>query len=146
MTYVYGSDFPPAQYVYDATGNANLTSASYATLSPEVGVYFPGPSSGRVMITVGGAGRDNTNDNRVFMSVTVTAVVSGAVEVAADVNDGGFGTPGVNADYMYASRTFMVDNLTRGVDYYAQVLVAVETTGGTTADVAVRDILVEPLP
>lgn len=143
MTLVYGYDTPPPQYVYDGTPNSNLTSTSYVSLTPEVGVYFVPPSSGLVLITVGGGGRDNTNDNRVFMSVQIT--YAGVITDAASVGTGGYGTPGINANHMYGSRSFVVQK-TGGVLYYAQLMVAVETTTGTTADVTSRDIIVEPLP
>lgn len=143
---VTGLDWPPAVSASSQTEQLNQTSTSYVTGSPEVGVYFTAPISGRVLITVGGGARDNTNDNRVFTSVEVLAGdANGEQFLAPSVPTGGWGTMGTNANYMFASRTFLLSGLTPQVRYYARVMTSVETTTSTSADTAVRDIIVEPV-
>lgn len=152
---IYGSDWPPAVSAYDDTQLLNLTSSPYVSGNPEVGVYFTMPPSGRVLITVHGGARDNTNDNRVFLSAEVHENgVNGLVIWAPTVPMGGFGTPGSNADYMYGSRSFMFTVDASTVDdpvvsgarqYYVRVMYSVEVVTGTTADIANRGIIVEPV-
>lgn len=157
---IYGSDWPSAVSAYDDTQLLNLTNTTYVSGNPEVGVYFTMPPSGRVLITVHGGARDNTNDNRVFFSVEVRENgTNGTVLMSPAVASNGFGIPGSNADYLYASRTFLLlggsvygtnagifDLTNSGAkQFYARVMHSVETTTGSTADIANRGIIVEPV-
>jgi hypothetical protein len=142
---VQSIDTPRTVMAQDDTPQLNLTSSSYVPGSPEVGVYFIAPTSGRVLVTVGGGARDNTNDNRVFLSPQIFQDdVNGSVVLAPSVTFYGYGTPGSNADYVFGSRTSMIENLSPGRRYYARVMMAAEQGTGSTADVAVREIMVEP--
>lgn len=156
-----GIDFPRSVSAYDDTYLANLSNASYSAGTPEVGVYFVCPVSQRIMITVHGGARDNTNDNRLFMAVQILKTDKNGEEIMApSVARNGWGTPGSNSAMMYASRTFMVDglnfssgagqglvgDLNFGLIYYARVMYLPEVTTSNSVDIANRGIIVEPLP
>lgn len=157
---MYGSDWPSAVAAYDDTQLSNLSNTSYTAGNPEVGVYFTMPPSGRVLITVHGGARDNTNDNRCFMSAEVRENgVNGVVLLSPAVATNGFGTPGSNADYFYGSRTFLllggsVYGANAGIfdltnagskQFYARVMYSVETTTSASVDINQRGIIVEPV-
>lgn len=158
--YGFGLDFPPAVSAFDATYISNVSSSTYSAGTPEVGVYFTCPLSSRLMVTVHGGARDNTNDNRLFMSVQIFKTDANGEEIMApSVPINGWGTPGTNAGMMYASRTFFVDGLTFtggagaalegnlqfGQTYYARVMYSAEVTTSSSVDIANRGIIVEPV-
>lgn len=142
---VKSTDTPRTVQNQDDTLQSNLSSTSYVTGSPEVGVYFIAPTTGRVLVTVGGGARDETNDNRVFLSPQIFQDDANGSEVLApSVTSYGYGIPGSNADYVFGSRTSLVEGLQAGRRYYARVMMAAEIATSSSADVIVREIMVEP--
>ncbi|MEU8199299.1 hypothetical protein AB0C10_36495 [Microbispora amethystogenes] len=140
-------DFPPAVGVTESTANNNITSTAYITGSPTVAVTFTAPTSGAVLLTVGVGGRDNNagSASRVHLAPQVRETnSSGALVLSADVTTRGVGTAGESLDFAYRSRTTLLSGLTPGKVYYAQALHKV--SGGTTADINVRDLIVTPTP
>lgn len=145
---VSATDFPRTVMAQNDTVQTDLSSTTYVTGSPEVGVRFIAPTSGRVIVTVGGGARDNTNNNRVFLSPEILEDDLVTQVLAPSVTSYGYGIPGSNADYVFGSRASLITGLTPGRLYYARVMMAAETDpGGTSfsADVAVREIMVEPV-
>lgn len=147
---VYGVDFPPSVYDQDWTTIANLTSTSYVASQsgvPEVGVAFTAPSSGRALIIIGGGYRNNaaTSDRAVITYRIYEDSASGNQTVLAQFDNGtvSCGTA-ASQEYQYACTYDLLEDLTPGRQYYAQI--AYRTTGGTTVDIASRDIMVIPMP
>lgn len=146
-TPVKALDFPPTVAVTDGTGLANLANTAYAAGSPEVGVSFVAPTTGRVIITVGAGVRNNVaTGDRVFVAPQVLAGVdaSGAEFLAPSVPYYGVSsaTGATTSDFQYLSRAQLLDGLTPGAAYYARVMHAV--TGGSTCDLAGRTLMVQP--
>ncbi|MBA9002004.1 hypothetical protein [Thermomonospora cellulosilytica] len=155
MTYVRARDWPPTVQAADYTDQLNLTSSSYVPGSPEVGVQFVAPTSGRIIITIGGGARDNTNDNRVFLSPQIFEGpdVSGTEILAPSVTIHGWGQTSTAATAGYGSRESLYPfpgagetELVPGQVYYARVMMAAEQGVGASADVFSRFIIVEPAP
>lgn len=148
-TRVKAVDFPRAQQYYDQTTQANLTSTTYETGTPEVAVRVMAPSSGRVMVTVSAGIRNNTaaNQDRLFVSFRVFTGdpadndLFQTEEVKLGLSNTGAGAD----DYSYGGHGTMVTGLTPGTYYYFQVRHRV-TLGSGTADLAFRKILVIPIP
>ncbi|UBU11597.1 hypothetical protein [Nonomuraea gerenzanensis] len=139
---VRGVDFPRTVQAQDDTIQNGTASTAYVAGSPEVGVYFTAPTSGRVLITVGGGSRDATNDNRAFLASQVFVRDSSGTEVLApSVESYGWSAPGSNSDYVFGSRVSLLTGLTPGQVYYARVMMSPE---GTTVQVKAREIVVEP--
>ncbi|MGI5155833.1 hypothetical protein [Microbispora sp. CA-102843] len=141
------ADFPSAAGAADLSPLDNITSTTYIQGSPIVAATFVAPTSGAVLLSVGLAARDNNTGSasRVHLAPEVRLNnASGAVVLAADVNTRGVGTPGESIDFAYRSRTTLLTGLTPGQTYYAQTLHKV--SGGTTADIGVRDITITPTP
>lgn len=138
-------DFPASQYNQDTSALSNLTNTTYLTGSPINSVTFIAPWSGMVLLSVGCSFRDNSATNRVHLAPLVRETDAGGAQVlAADVTERGVGSPGCIANFMYRSRTTLLTGLTPGFQYYAHT--AYKVSGGTTADIQVRDITVVPLP
>lgn len=141
-------DFPPAVYVSEGTSQTNLSNTSYATGSPEVGVTFIAPTTGRVKLTVGGGLRNNAaNTDRVGLAPQVFVTNSAGVEVLAPSVTRGIASEGIAAagDYAYRSRTTLLTGLTPGQVYYARTMQIIFGSNAT-ADISQRDILVDPAP
>lgn len=140
-------DFPPTQFVTDDTPQLNLTNTSYVVGSPEVGIYFLGPNSGRVRMTVGGGLRDSAGTDRVFLSPQIFENDSNGTVFMSTTIDNGYGSDESSTQFQYASRSILVENLTPNQVYYARLLYAI---GGLapvdTADLAARDIIIMPVP
>lgn len=142
---ISSADFPPAVWASDTTSNNNQSSTTYIPGTPTVATTFTAPTSGAVLLTVGGAGSDNGGTNAVNIAPEVrVGSVAGAVVLAADVTTRGIGTPGEVANPIYRSRTTLLTGLTPGATYYARAMHRV--SGGSTADIPVREIMVTPTP
>lgn len=140
-------DSPPAAAAGDSTVISNMTSTTFIPGTPVVACTFTAPASGRVKITVGGAMRDDAGLNRVIMAPEVyegtnasgTLVLGTSNTVLTEVS-----SPAEATGYYYTSRSSVLDGLTPGATYYARLVRRV--TGGSTCDIARRDIIVRPLP
>lgn len=140
----------PTAFVLDDTLIANLTNTSYAAGSPEVGVFFVAPPSGRVRLTIGGGFRDNGASafDRVFLSPQLFMDSSAGTEILApSVTLRGYLSALENTEFQYGSRVSFIEDLTPGQIYYIRTMHL--TSAGTdpdTADIAARDLIVIPLP
>lgn len=142
-------DYPPAVWAQDTTAINNPSNSSYAAGSPEVSVTFIGPTSGRVLIIVGGGLGNGAAGDRIFLSPEVRLTnSSGAVVLSPSVTNRGFGSDIAASGFHYGSRESVLDGLTPGQVYFARVMYAVATSdaGASTQDIAARDITVVPLP
>lgn len=144
---VLAADFPPTVYLLDTTTISNITETTYTVGSPEVGVTFVAPTTGRVKITVGGGLRNNAaNSDRIALAPQVFLGTSSGTEVLAPTVFRGVSSEGIATagDYAYRGRTTLLEGLTPGSEYYARVMYIKFGTAGSTPDISARDILVEP--
>lgn len=142
-------DYPPAVWAQDATAILNPVNATYSAGSPEVSVTFIAPTSGRVLLIVGGGLGNSAGADRIFLSPEVRLTNSaGAVVLTPSVTNRGFGSDNCASGYHYGSRESVLEGLTPGQLYYARVMHVVATgdAGTSAADIACRDIGVVPLP
>lgn len=146
-TTVRALDFTPAVQVFNTTGINNITATTYQTGTPEVAVWFMAPSSGRVAVCLSAGTRNNgANADRVFVSYRILEgdPADGVVVQAENVKRG-LSNPATQADNnQYHGHITMVDGLTPGTYYYAQVRHRT-TLGSGTADIPHRCILVFPI-
>ncbi|MFC7380897.1 hypothetical protein [Sphaerisporangium rhizosphaerae] len=147
MTNVKSLDVPPTVANYDDTLITNVASTTYLPGSPEVGVTFVAPTSGRVAITVGGGMRDNSaNTVRIWMAPQVFAENSSGTEVLApSVGPRGVGSLHETKEFMYVSRTSLLSGLTPGNVYYARIVYAMSSAPASPGtDIQGREIIVGP--
>lgn len=141
---IRSQDFPPAEWASEATAQIDITSTSFVAGSPSCEMTFVAPTSGEVLIFVGGGVRDSAG-NRVHIAPEVrVGTVAGAVQLAADVTTRGIGSSTTSTNYEYYSRITLLTGLTAGTTYYARTMQKV--SGGTTGDIAIRDIGIIPTP
>ncbi|WP_062441233.1 hypothetical protein [Herbidospora daliensis] len=142
---VRGQDAPATAWAQDDLSQLNLSNTSYATGTPEVGVTFTAPTSGRVILTVGGGCRDNGgNGDRVFIAPQVFRGPnsSGTEHLTPSVVVRGYASVPAT-EYAHGSRTSLLQNLIPGETYYARVMHAT-AAGAGTADISCREISVTP--
>ncbi|WP_143082139.1 hypothetical protein [Nonomuraea wenchangensis] len=138
------SDFPPSVYAFDDTRISDIDSTSYITGSPVVFVYFTAPTSGKVLLTIGGGLQDSSTANRVHLAPVVREDgPGGSAVVSANVVTRGIGCPEQTTSFMYLSRTSLITGLTPGRTYYAHT--AHKVSGGSSGDIASRDLTVVPV-
>lgn len=140
--------WPEAVTVTEDTDQLNITSTSYIPGTPEAGVGFVTPKTGRVGIVVAADMRNNdTAGNRLFVSFEVYegTSASGAL-VLSPTAARGVSTSGdtTGSEAMRHGNMSMVEGLTPGVDHYVRVMFQV--AGGTTNDIFHRSLVVIPLP
>lgn len=149
MTLVKGIDTPRAVWQQSVQDVLNFGDTTNTPGSPEVGVTFRAPTSGRVLVIVGGGLRDNAGQNRVFLG---PEVYQGPDTRGTKVESGSFHefvTSPPEPEAMFASRATLVTGLTAGETYYARTYYYTLKTGGTpsaTSDIFVREIIVVPVP
>lgn len=145
---MYGTDMPPAAFDLDWTVLSNLSNTNYVFGSPEVGVNFTAPLSGRVLIAVGCGARNNTAANADRFSFTYALYEDnekGLVIKASDLLSGVL-TNGtlVASDFRYMGSFAVEENLQPGRNYMARTTYRT-IAGSGTIDVASRNIAVIPL-
>lgn len=146
-TTVRALDFTPAVQTFQTVGVNNVTATSYTAGTPEVAVRFMAPSSGRVAVILSAGTRNNgANADRIFVSYRILeGDPADAVLIQSDEVKRGLSNPATQADNnQYHAHGTMVDGLTPGVWYYAQVRHRT-TLGSGTADIPHRGILVFPI-
>lgn len=142
-------DYPPAVWAQDTTAINNPSNASYTTGSPAVEVTFVAPTSGRVLLIVGGGLGNSAGADRIFLSPIVRETnSSGDVVLTPSVTNRGFGSDNASVGPHYGSRESVLEGLTPGQAYYAAVQYAVATgdAGSSAADINCREIIVASLP
>ncbi len=145
---VYGRDLTPSAYDQEWTTIANVTSTSYIAGSPEVGVAFTAPTSGKALVCIGAGIRNNAaTSERLTVTVRVFEDSSSGVEFLAPTEENGIksaGTP-TSSDFRYVGNMSLITGMTPGRQYYFQV-VHRALVGAGTADLSSRDILVVAQP
>ena len=144
---IRGVDWPPTQFAQDDESQLDITATAATPGNPDVAVYFVAPTSGRVLLTVGGSARDKpSGTNRVFLNPALyERDENGPVVFDGDtVVQRGFGSPPDATEYWYGSRHTIAGNLTPRRTYFVRVNQWVD--GGATADAGVRELSVEPIP
>lgn len=146
---VYGRDFPPSVSDQDWTTFSNINSTTYTAGTPEVGVNFIAPTSGRVFIAIGAGIRNNSAanaDRGVVNYILYEDSSDGVVVAAANANNGVVSNGTALAEeFRYMGGFSMQEGLTPGKNYYAQV-VHRSTIPSATVDITARDITVIPVP
>lgn len=139
-TTILAQDTPPSIEVQDGTNLNDLTNTTYQPGTPELGVTFSAPTSGRVMVHFY-AGLNCDGTNTLFVSTelyegtdsTGTLITSASDDRAVANTDG----------RSHASAQYEEGFLTPGVTYFVRTMHRV--LGGTTSDVFHRQITVSPL-
>ena len=141
---VKAQDFPPSQTSLDTTIQDDVSSTSYIAGSPELGVTFEGPTSGKVVVIVS-AGARTAADQVVLVSFQIFEDNSSGTEIVAPSADQAFRVYSSNAGkYASGSYTTMVTGLTAGQTYYARTMHRVDG-GSTNNDIRHREISVYPV-
>jgi hypothetical protein len=140
----------PTSFFHDDTILTEIANTSYAAGTPEIGVYFVGPPSGAIRLTIGGGFRDNggaTND-RIFLAPQLFKDGPAGTEVLApSVTFRGYLSLSNNTAFQYGSRISLITGLDSGQLYYLRTMhLATPGTDPDNADIAARDLIVVPLP
>lgn len=145
-TLIKAGDYPVPAYASDTTTILNISSTSYIPDSPVVATTFKAPSTGRVLVTVGLQGGDNTGTNRIFLAyqVYLGADATGTLVRGASVEAYGVGSPSKATNYCTWSRSSVLDGLTPDATYYVRTMH--RASAGATCDMTYRDVMVEALP
>ena len=148
-TTVKAADFPASVWSQDDTNINDITSTSFIPGSPVVAVTFTAPTSGRVLMFVGGGAMANTGDNRLFMAANVFlgTDATGTEVLSSSVGFTGCGWSLASTDFYFQTRMFHLPNLIPGATYYARVTYSVTTSGATDGrcDITCREIGVVPV-
>ncbi len=144
MTFARWQDRTPVEFDQDDTNLYQIADTDWAGAIPAVSVRFTAPTSGRVLVTCGGGARGD-GTNRIYIAPQVLEDFDDQTEVVTpnSVTTGLIISSNVTS-FFFAQRTVMVDGLTPGQRYLARPRQAV--SGGAGADIAARDILIEPMP
>jgi len=136
-------DFTAAVTATDSNVQANI-GTTIGPGTPEVGVVFIAPTSGKVMVSIGGSAADDAGAHKAVIDWQLYAGTNASGTLILNVGSlarrliiGG-DVEGVEAD-----RSSLVTGLTPGSSYYARVMVAAYAA---TTDVYNRTITVVPLP
>lgn len=147
-TTVRALDFTPAVQSFQTNTISDISQTTYTVGTPETAVRFMAPSSGRVAVALSGGTRNNgANADRIFVSYRVLEgdPANGDL-IQSDEVKRGLSNPATGGDgFQYHGHVTMVDGLTPGTYYYAQVRYRT-TLGSGTADISHRSILVFPIP
>jgi hypothetical protein len=135
---------------FNSDSQLNIASATYAAGSPEMGVQFTAPPSGKILLAVSGGGRDNTNNDRVFVAPQIFRGTSAAGTLVLSPSDGEYAWSsfGESSGYMYGSRVSVVSGLQAGQTHYVRTMhKAMDSAGAAngSADLTIRGVVVVPI-
>lgn len=146
---VKAADFPASAWAQDTTEILNISSTTFIAGTPEVGTTFVAPTSGKVLMFVGGSARGQTGDDRILMAANVFlgSNSSGTQVLSSSVGFTGCGFSLASTSYYYQNRSFHLTGLTPGSTYYARVTYSVVNTGtaNNVCDIACREIGAIPI-
>lgn len=144
---VLDDQWPPTVWAADNTDINNVTNTSFTVGSPEVSVTFIAPLSGRVLVINGGGCRNNTGADQMFIDSEIRVTNSSGTQIRGPsvTGEGTISCADESTAHEYKSRAYVRSGLTPGQQYFARILYRT-TSGGGTADVAARSIIVQPIP
>lgn len=144
---VQAADFPPTVWDNDETAISNVTATTFQNGSPEVSVTFIAPTSGRVLVYNGGGLRNNSGADQMFIDSEIRETDgSGTVVRSSSVTgDGTLSCADESLGFEYKTRAYVQSGLTPGSTYFARLQYRT-STGGGTADITARSIIVQPIP
>lgn len=141
-------DFQP---MVESSSTATLSNISTTPSvgTPEVGVVFTAPTSGKALITIGASFADDSGanncgvlDTKLFLGTNSSGTL---ILGTGDLRRRLILQPGDVANQSQeASRTFPVTGLTPGASYYVQLLHS--AWAGATLDLFARQVIAQPLP
>lgn len=125
---ILAADFVTPVTATDSTILANISS-TLAVGSPEVGVTFTAPTSGMVIVTVGGSIVESGGTTAAgIIDYRITEDDSAGAEVVATGSNARRCVLQANTQSGEASRSSLVTGLTAGQVYYAQIRTASYST------------------
>ncbi len=146
---VKDDDFPASKWAQDTTEILNVTSTAWITGSPVVATTFVAPTSGKVLMFVGGSARGQAGDDRLMMAANVFlgTNASGTEVLSSSVGYTGCGFSLASTSYYYQNRVFHLTGLTPGSTYYARHMYSVvnTSTANNACDISCREIGVIPI-
>lgn len=143
-TTVNALDFPPTASNRSAT-DVTVTSTSYVDGTPQIATTFVAPTSGRVLVTVGG-GLSGASTRRLHLAPVIKETNdSGATVLGANVVSRGVGCQENATGFVYMSRTTLLEGLRPGQIYFAKTQHKVVGAAGSPV-FDIRDIYITPVP
>lgn len=144
-TRVLAADWPASMYESDATTISNITASTYQVGSPTVGGNFTAPTTGRVLLGIGGQGRGPNDRAVIAPQVYEGSDATGTLVLPASLNERACVLPDGSASSAY-QRITLLEGLTPGALHFARALYKViPVAGGSiagTADIFNREIWV----
>ena len=144
---VLAADFTAAVTDSDATDHLNVAEGVVAG-SPEVGVTFTAPTSGKAQVIIGARVRDDGAASTPVIDWQLFEDDTGGTEIlGTGSEERRMEIPiGSSTRTFNGTKTILVTGLTAGQVYYARLMHGQGAGGGATADVLHRQITVIPLP
>ena len=146
---IEASAWPPTEQAFDDTSITNISTTSFIDGSPGVNLTFVAPSSGRVLVYLGGTARSSVSSNGdyVIMGLDLREDDSSGTVVESPATQGLYTCrwPTAAVNYCSRQRVSPKTGLTAGATYYAGVQYRVGDGDGT-ADILTRHLIVRPLP
>jgi hypothetical protein len=137
-------DVPPSNVNINSATMSNFSNTVFEPGDPELSMTFIAPTSGAVLIFVGGGLRDNSGTNRIHMApeVRVNNLLGNVVLYPGISANSWTNSAFQTAQYQYSSRMVPLSSLIPGQRYFARVMISV--TSGSTADVFNQQLFVVP--
>lgn len=143
---VLAADFTQSVVSTDSTTQWNVGTTA-AVGSPEVAVTFTAPTSGKVLVNIASEMQDNVSDNAVYLDWRLYEDDgNGAIILNLGSSERYMKTIGHTSSIrsQAVGRSILVPGLTAGQVYFLRLYHS--ATGGTSADVLMRQVSVVPLP
>lgn len=149
---IAAADWPQTKSSYEATQHLNLSTTSFSKGTVNVEITFTAPTSGRVLIYIGGNARNNsyngtTNTDYIIMSAELRETNSSGTIIQATATQGMYTCrwAGPMTAFCVRQRVSMKDGLTPGGTYWLSHQFRT-ANGSSSADIDRRYLIVRPLP
>lgn len=137
--------WPAAVFEQETTAQTSISSTSPTSGSPVLDFTFTSPSTGRVILVIGGGFRGTSNRCWLFPEVFEGSSAAGTLIAGQSELD--IHAVGGNVDvdqYAHWSRRSLLEGLTPDVTHYVRARHFV--SGGSDADIRNRELAVIPAP
>lgn len=137
-------DMPPAEENTDNATVFDNSNTSFADGDPPVNQLFIAPTSGKVIVIIGGGIRVASGSGRAQLAISVREDDQNGVNIQpAILKESAMGGSTTETSYAYSSRSIVVEGLEPGRTYIARALHRT-TASGAPMDYANRNIIVIP--
>lgn len=133
---VLALDAMPLEFNASAAGQSDVSSTTFISWNPEVSITFEAPTSGRVLVFIGGGMNTDSGLHRLSMAPEIRLRdENGVIVQPPSISRNSWSnSSNETQNNEFGTQISLVEGLVPGEAYFARAMIAVNGTSGTAAD------------